>query len=230
MDALPEIARLIYPPGTEILAAQSYRPGYRPFPMQVTTRSPEGRTERHVLKIGDHAAPIEREAKVLRALTVVGLPVPMVLAGPLALAGSSTSRSLLVLSELPGTPLPWLGTTSLADADLTCRLLIRGVGRLHKLTECIRRHEVAPSLPHVTLLSELDEIVQRGGEVTVHGVGIVGPHREPPGYERAESRVFGLPSPPATGGRTRSPCSSPESARVRRRFPRAAVCGRRSSS
>ena len=30
--------------------------------------------------------------------------------------------------------------------------------------------------------------------VTVHGVGIVGPHREPPGYERAESRVFGLPS------------------------------------
>jgi hypothetical protein len=71
---------------------------------------------------------------------------------------------------------------------------------------------------------------ERPSRVTVHGVGIVGPHREPPGYERAESRVFGLPSPPATGGRTRSPCSSPESARVRRRFPRAAVCGRRSSS
>src|SRR5262249_2174899 len=58
--------------------------------------------------------------------------------------------------------------------------------------------------------------------VTVHGVRIVGPHCEPPGYERAESRVSGLQSPPATGGRTRSPSGSPGSARVRRRFPQAA--------
>jgi thiamine kinase-like enzyme len=85
-----------------------------------------------------------------------------VLAGPVALAGQAEIHALVILSELPGQPLPWLGIDSLTEADLTCRLLIRGVAQLHQLTERVSRHAIASSLPRVTLSSELDEIAQRG--------------------------------------------------------------------
>jgi hypothetical protein len=72
-------------------------------------------------------------------------------------------QAAMILSELPGQPLPWLGTTSLADADLTCRLLIQGVDKLHQLTERMSRHEIARLLPRTTLVEELNAIVQHGG-------------------------------------------------------------------
>jgi hypothetical protein len=50
------------------------------------------------------------------------------------------------------------------EADLTCRLLIGGVLRLHELTKHVSQDEIARDLPRVTLSSELGEIIQRGGE------------------------------------------------------------------
>lgn len=152
-----------YGPRTEILATQSYRPGYRAYPMAVSLQTPAGRTERCVIKTGDRIEGMEREARVLGALAEIGFPVPAVLAGPVVLDGPAETHALL-MRELPGQPLPWVGLTSLAAAHLTCRLLIDGVGRLHQLTEPIRRHAVAELLPRDTLSSELKEIVQRGGE------------------------------------------------------------------
>jgi hypothetical protein len=70
----------------------------------------------------------------------------------------------MLLSELPGQPLPWLGLSSLAEADRTCRLLISGVDQLRRLTEPIRRHSVAPTLPHVTLAAEFKKIEGRATE------------------------------------------------------------------
>jgi hypothetical protein len=122
------------------------------------------RTEQCVLKIGEQIEGLEREARVLSALTEMGLPVPAVLAGPVALTDDSGPGAALLLRELPGRPLPWLALTSLAEADLTCRLLIRGIDRLHALTEPVSRHEIATSLPRDTLSAELAEIAQRGGE------------------------------------------------------------------
>jgi aminoglycoside phosphotransferase (APT) family kinase protein len=122
------------------------------------------RTERCVLKTGEQIERLEREARVLSALTEMGLPVPAVLAGPVALTEDSEPGAALLLRELPGRPLPWLGLTSLAEADLTCRLLIHGIDRLHELTDRVSRHEIATSLPRDTLASELNEIARRGGE------------------------------------------------------------------
>jgi aminoglycoside phosphotransferase len=153
-----------YPPGTEVLGTRSYRPGYRAYPMRVSVRTPEGSTEQCVIKAGDGIEPLTREAGVLRCLAEIGLSVPAVLAGPVALADQNEVGARMVLSELPGQSLPWCGVTSLAEADLTCRLLIRGVLRLHELTEHVSRNEIAGALPRVTLSSELAEIVQRGGE------------------------------------------------------------------
>jgi aminoglycoside phosphotransferase len=153
-----------YPPGTEILGTWSYRPGYRAYPMRISVRLPDGSTEQCVIKAGDSIEPLMREAGVLRFLAGIGLSVPAVLAGPVALADQNEVGTLMVLSELPGHSLPWCGVTSLAEADLTCRLLIRGVLRLHELTEQVSRHAIAGELPRVTLSSELGEIVQRGGE------------------------------------------------------------------
>jgi aminoglycoside phosphotransferase len=132
--------------------------------MRVSVRTPGGSTEQCVIKAGDGIEPLTREAAVLKFLAGIGLSVPAVLAGPVALADQNEIGALMVLSELPGQSLPWCGVTSLADADLTCRLLIRGVLRLHELTEHVSRDEIARTLPRVTLSSELDEIVQRGGE------------------------------------------------------------------
>jgi aminoglycoside phosphotransferase len=156
--------RSAYPPGTEILGTRSYRPGYRAYPMRVSVRIPDGSTEQCVIKAGDAIEPLMREAGVLRFLAEIGLSVPAVLAGPFALTDQNEVGALMALSELPGESLPWCGVTSLAEADLTCRLLIRGVLRLHELTEQVSRHAIARELPRVTLSSELGEVVQRGGE------------------------------------------------------------------
>jgi aminoglycoside phosphotransferase len=152
------------PAGSEILAAWSYRPGYRQYPMRVSLRTPGGAVRPCVIKTGDRVEAMEREARVLQALAEVGLPVPELLAGPVAVPEEPEAGAAMLLSEMPGEPLPWLGITSLGEADLTCRLLIRGILRLHQLTERIHRHEVAGWLPRVTLSGELEEIVHRGRE------------------------------------------------------------------
>lgn len=132
--------------------------------MRVSVRTPEGSTEQCVIKTGSSLGSLTREAGVLRVLAGIGLSVPAVLAGPVALTEENEVGGLMLLSELPGRSLPWCGVTSLAEADLTCRLLIQGILRLHDLTGHVSRHAIARELPHVALSSELGEIVQRGGE------------------------------------------------------------------
>jgi aminoglycoside phosphotransferase len=153
-----------YPPGSEVLATRSYRPGYRSYPIRVSVRTPDGSTKHCVIKTSDRIEALEKEANSLEALAEMGLPVPAVLAAPVAPADQTEIKALMLLSELPGQPLPWIALTSLAEADLACRLLIRGVLRLHQLSEQVRRHQIASALPRVTLASELNETVQRAGE------------------------------------------------------------------
>ncbi len=150
-----------YPSGTHILNTHTYRPGHRTNPMRV--RAPDGTTANCVIKTSERIELIEREARVLGALAELGLPVPIVLAGPARMTDQPGIYAVIALSELPGQPLPWLGTTSLAEADLTCRLLIQGVAQLHQLTERVSRHEIAKIVPRTTLSAELNAIVELGG-------------------------------------------------------------------
>src|SRR5262249_18502445 len=69
----------------------------------------------------------------------------------------------LVMEELPGEPLPWLGLSSLADADLGCRLTIQAVLRLHAQTDYVKQ-QAGDALPSFSLAAELVEIAAQGGE------------------------------------------------------------------
>jgi hypothetical protein len=153
----------IYPAGTRIVTMQSYRPRYREYPLRVGVLTPNGTTRWCVVKRGT-VEEIEREARVLDALTEIGLAVPLVLAGPARVADRQAVQPTILLSELPGQPLPWVGKPTLADADLGCRLLFQGIDRLHQLTEAVGQHAVAALLPRKTLSAELDAIVRRGGD------------------------------------------------------------------
>src|SRR5690242_7099919 len=145
-----------YPHGSIIADSVSYRPDYMPYPAHVTVRTPTGGIEHCVLKVSEVSGEMEREASVLTMLATLGIPVPKVLAGPTV----TVAGALLLMSEAPGTPLPWLGALSLDDAHLTCDLLIAGVDWLHSLTQHVAQHAVGGTLPRLTLLSELSDIMK----------------------------------------------------------------------
>jgi aminoglycoside phosphotransferase (APT) family kinase protein len=174
MQTIPESAMLrLFPPGARILEVASYRPGYLPYPAQVAVETAGGSVERCVVKIGEQPGVLAHEARVLRALAELGLPVPRVLCGPTALPEEGATA--VVLSELPGMPLPWLGLTDLNEAHLTCELLRNGIDALHELTGAMARHEVGAALPRLTLTSELAAIMKRGGpwlDVPLYGEAV----------------------------------------------------------
>jgi len=76
---------------------------------------------------------------------------------------TSEERTLVVLSELPGRSLPWCGITSLAEANLACRLTLEGVARLHHLTARVQ-DDAASLFPQNTLAAEYASTVADRGE------------------------------------------------------------------
>lgn len=165
MDAFVQSFLLsVLPSGSQIIETQSYRPDYLRYPIRVSVRTQQGDLQHCVVKKGNKRDLIEHEARVLRALTEWGIPVPTVLGELTELSEETGNGALMVLSELPGRPLPWLGITSLAEAELTCHLLIDGVTRLHRLTEQVRKHDIAATLPQCTLASEFEDVVQSAGD------------------------------------------------------------------
>jgi hypothetical protein len=151
-----------YPAGSEIVEVRSYRPGYVEYPVRVAVRLPGGETSACAVKASPLIGGVEREGRLLPALARYGLAAPAVLAGPVEHPGYPNAGPLVVLSELPGTALPWIEVT-LEEADRTVRLHRQAIARLHALTEPLLRDEVASALPQRTLLDELAEIVDRGG-------------------------------------------------------------------
>jgi aminoglycoside phosphotransferase len=169
MDAfLAGLVLSVYPPGpgVRILDSQSYRPGYMEFPVrvrvQVHTQGGDGKEEVCVLKAGRVIGEAEREAALLPVLARVGLPAPRLLAGPVLHPDYPGAGPFIVISELPGKPLPWI-EVNLEQADLGCRLLFQGVERLHQLTPALRGEAAGSLLEEKNLLSELQGIRSRGG-------------------------------------------------------------------
>jgi hypothetical protein len=162
-EALERLVLAAYPPSATIVEARSYRPGYLPYPMHVTVATAAGGSAECVLKLGSPIERITREARVLIALAELGLAVPAVLAGPIILSDSTPPTAGVVLSVVPGMPLPWLGLTELATASQTCQLVIDGVLRLQHLTPAISAHAIASDLPKRTLASEFNTLLASGG-------------------------------------------------------------------
>ena len=157
-DALHRLLLGVFPPATRIVDVRSYRPQYLPYPALVTLDTGNDAQEYCVIKVAERFETLAQEARALRALGDLGLPVPTVLAGPLLLDDDGHPQPAMVLSELHGRPLPWVGVADLAEANLTCQLTQLAVDTLHDLTERVTSHEVATALPRITLLSELDTL------------------------------------------------------------------------
>jgi aminoglycoside phosphotransferase len=148
--------------GSEIVEATPFRRGYRRYPLRVRVRTPEGGEQLLALKADPGPGKLEKEARLLPALAQLGLPVAEVLAGPAVHPEYREAVPMMVLGVLPGRPLPFVGAT-LDEMDLTCRLLIEAVQRLHGLTDRVRAHPVAAHIPKQTLLSALQEVIEGGG-------------------------------------------------------------------
>jgi aminoglycoside phosphotransferase (APT) family kinase protein len=122
---------------------------------------PDGEIESCVIKLSSSLEALSKEAQVLQAVGEMGLAAPKVLMEPRV---AEDGQATMAMTVAPGRPLPWIALESLNEANLTCELLIKGVRRLHELTEPMQRTDIGRSLPRVTLASELDEIMQRGGK------------------------------------------------------------------
>src|SRR4051812_10865033 len=110
-DPLQRAILQIYPQAARIIDLQSFRPGYLPYPARLTVETATGETAVCVLKVSEHADKLAYEASVLRALADLQLPVPEVLADPVTVADTPDPLTLMLISELPGQSLPWMGLT-----------------------------------------------------------------------------------------------------------------------
>jgi aminoglycoside phosphotransferase len=153
-DQLRRAILQIYPQAARILDIHSYRPGYLPYPARLSVQTTAGQTMVCVLKVSGDGERLAFEAQVLRALADLQLPVPQVLVGPAPIPGAPEPLTILLISEVPGQPLPWISLTDLATADRTCGLVHAAVDRLHALTPAVLAHPIATRLPSRTLASE----------------------------------------------------------------------------
>ncbi|MEZ4859835.1 MAG: phosphotransferase [Caldilineaceae bacterium] len=162
-DQLSSTILQMLPQATTIVDLQSYRPGYLPYPARVTLQTKTGKTMVCVLKTSTDRDQIVYEAQVLQALADLDLPVPTVLAGPVTISTEQEPLTLLLLSELPGEPLPWIALNDLDAAYRTCQLVTEAVDALHVLTPHVLAHPISALIPTRTLKSELEMIRAREG-------------------------------------------------------------------
>lgn len=146
----------------------NYGPNYTCYPLRITVRTAAGNKVRCVLKKARHAGELARDAALLPVLRSLGLAVQEILTGPATQPDDPAGGELLVLRELPGEPLPFVGA-DLDAMDLTCRLLPKAIRRLHELTDAVRASPARDLVPEQTLLQELDQIRTRGGPWMQHG-------------------------------------------------------------
>jgi RNA polymerase sigma factor (sigma-70 family) len=146
------------PKGTEIAELKTVFPIYR-YPLRVHCRDSAGRETEIELHTGTNTP---CEAQLLPVLAEMGLPVAKVLAGPAAHPDYPEVGPMVVLGSPPGKDLPFVRASS-EDIDLTCRLMLEGIGRLRQLTDALQKHPIGKLLPRRPLSSLLDAIVKRGG-------------------------------------------------------------------
>jgi aminoglycoside phosphotransferase len=151
------------PEAMEIVEIRPYRPEFLPYPARVTLQTASRTLAVCVVKTNASLTKLAHEAQVLSALAELKLTVPPVLGGPETIATEAGPLAVMLLGELPGQPLPWLGLTDLAVVRRTSALLQEAVDVLHHLTPYISSHPIAVSLPSVTLESELDRMTVGGG-------------------------------------------------------------------
>jgi aminoglycoside phosphotransferase len=162
-DTLPDAILHLYPQATAIIDIHSYRPGYLPYPARVTLQTAAGHSAVCVVKLSADRDRLAYEAQMLRMLRDLHFPVPEVFGGPTNITLAREPVAILLMSELPGHPLPWIDLTDLATAHRTCQHLLAAVATLHACTAPVLTHPTATQVRTSTLESELQTINAQGG-------------------------------------------------------------------
>jgi aminoglycoside phosphotransferase (APT) family kinase protein len=151
-------------PGGTTIREVRFAPQYMAKgPALVVVTRPDGSERTLVVKMSGSPSGILTEAQLLPVLARLGLPVPVVLAGPVFNPNNPQTGPAIVLSYLPGTDLQCLSLASPAGLETAGGLVLDGIACLHSLTEAVRQEEIGRQLPQTTLLTELRTVVERGG-------------------------------------------------------------------
>lgn len=160
-DLLLHAIRLARPEVESIDDISSFRTGYRLFPARVTLTMRNGETIVEVLKTSDRRDSLQFEKDVLGALQEIGLPVPQIRSDIFQITQNEEVFWGLLLQQIEGSPLEWLGLDNLHSANTTCILTIAGVERLHRITDEVLKHKISTALPRRLLAEEL-QLIRHG--------------------------------------------------------------------
>jgi len=150
-----------FPAGARVTSARHMQEMV-PCPIHVCVTLSDGAEGEVVLRIARNRGGVEREALVLPVLAWLGLPVPVVLAGPVADPEDVDAVTMTLHSLLPGKTLQVWSEHSGRGLEMAIEQVIEAVSRLHQLTDRLLQDEISPLLPHKTLSSELQGLLHRG--------------------------------------------------------------------
>jgi aminoglycoside phosphotransferase len=165
-------AAALIEPGASVDQVRPFRRLPLPFPAELVLRTSHGLAA-CVVKVApgsrnqprqfrDHAAErLNIEAVALAALSRIGFDAPSVLAGPATVQTDSGLYDVLVMTRLPGDPLPWIGVSDIAIVDRTCRLMFEAIDKLQDLTQRLADADITDEIPRRTLDQELTDVSTR---------------------------------------------------------------------
>ena len=151
------------PPGAGVKAVCPAK-SWAFFPLRITAVLPGDEEQTIYFKKEALIGGGEREARILLALSKLGLTVPTLQAGPVLDTERPGTGSVLVLRELPGeNVLSWCWEGNGEILGAASRLVLEGVEKLHGLTEAMSEEDAGRDLPRRTLRQELQGILDRSG-------------------------------------------------------------------
>ncbi len=158
-----------FPKGSRLVGSTSFPGHNKRYPLRVTVASPTGQEQTIVLRQDDKPGGSDLESQLLPVLDRLGLPVPIVLAGPTIDPEHPDSPAKIVFSLLNGTDLLrtcWDATPS--GLDVVVKRTIEAIERVQGLSDAIEREPVGKLIPRHTLADEVNAVRDKGGAWLKH--------------------------------------------------------------
>ena len=133
-------------------------------PVRVDICLPGGSSESVVLKMSPRREGIRTEAALLPILESLGLPVPKIVAGPVA-DPDLADRGLVLATTVPigQSALAWAVDGGIKAIDHACEVVMEAIERVRELTASIEASPVGALLERCSLADELVRVTEIGG-------------------------------------------------------------------
>jgi aminoglycoside phosphotransferase (APT) family kinase protein len=152
------------PRGSRIVRARWFRHHAYPCPVRVTVRLPSGSSHDLVVRSVRHRrGSLARETALYPVLARLGLPVPRVLAGPVADPRRPGRPPVAVLTLLPGETLQRIAERGGAALRRARDLLVEAVTWMHRLTPRVASSPAGRRVPRGGLAHHLAAILRKRG-------------------------------------------------------------------